>query len=532
MEDNFDIREILYGMRRRWALMLAIIVTVSTAAVAVAFMLPAVYQSSARILVESQQIPDALARSTITSDAAERLQLIEQRLMTRQNLIDLVERLNLFADQPDLTPGEKVAQLRSSTSIRSIDGPAARRRGVDLSAFVITVRSGSPQTAALVANEFVTMVLEQNIRSRSERASETHDFFRREVERLSVELSALEVRISDFKRANTIALPDSLNHRLGELVTLQENQFDLERKIVTLGEEKRGIEAVLESGIDVATGPVLTPAERELQALRSTLAQRRAIYADTHPQVRSLIAQIGALEATVDGQVATDAQDTATPVDRRTGELRRQVDLIDSQLKILEAQRESALRRQAELQQSIELTPRVEMELNSLTRNYDQLQQEFQIAVRKQSEAATGERLEVNRQAERFEVIEQAQVPERPVAPRRNMIAAGGVGGSVLLAIGLVVLLELVNQSIRSPADLERRLNLRPIVAVPYIETRHEMSRRRWILRSLALAALIIVPLALYLVDTHYMPLPVVFEKLMGRFGLDAIIERVIRRFS
>src|SRR5690625_1285522 len=92
-------------VRRLW-LVLLIFVVGSGLAVSSAYLLPPVFESSAKILVESQQIPQDLAQSTVPQGAAERLTLIEQRLMTRDNLLDLVRRLDLFPEYTHLSPSE------------------------------------------------------------------------------------------------------------------------------------------------------------------------------------------------------------------------------------------------------------------------------------------------------------------------------------------------------------------------------------------------------------------------------------------
>ena len=96
---TIDILGLLGGIRRRLPLVFVVALCGVLLSGAIAYLLPPVYQSTARILVESQQIPDDLARSTVTASAAERLQLIEQRLMTRENLLSVAARLDLFLER-------------------------------------------------------------------------------------------------------------------------------------------------------------------------------------------------------------------------------------------------------------------------------------------------------------------------------------------------------------------------------------------------------------------------------------------------
>ncbi|MEM7211968.1 MAG: Wzz/FepE/Etk N-terminal domain-containing protein [Pseudomonadota bacterium] len=401
----FDMFVFLRGALWRPWLVVSITVTGTLLAVLVATLMPAVYQSTARILVESQQIPDALARSTVTASAAERLAIIEQRLMTRANLLDLSRRLDLFQGSPDLTPTERVEILREATVIESISFNAGKRQrnAPKVSAFTISFETDDARQAARVTNEFVTMVLEQNLAARSARASETHDFFKAEVDRLAKELSATEAEIAAFKSTNQAHLPETLKLRLAEIERLRQRSKNRTDRIARL----------------LGDPETVTPV--------------------------ALTVEIGA-------------------------RLQGQVDL-------LQAQQASTEARVAEIQTAIDRTNQVEMALSAMQRRFEHLKVQHREAVRKQSEAATGEKLEDSRQSERFEIIEQAHVPEKPIAPRREFVAMGGALGSLSLAMALAGMLELLSKTVRTSRDLERLLNVRPILVFPRISTRRERIR-------------------------------------------------------
>ena len=111
------------------------------------------------------------------------------------------------------------------------------------------------------------------------------------------------------------------------------------------------------------------------------------------------------------------------------------------------------------------------MAMNAFQRRHDDLRIRYQAAVNKQATAATGEKLELDQKAERFEVIEQARIPLGPVAPKRTLIAAGGALASLGAGLAFALLLEILSSAIRTSADLERTVQLRPMVIVPYIYT-------------------------------------------------------------
>jgi uncharacterized protein involved in exopolysaccharide biosynthesis len=401
-----------------------------------------------------------------------------------------------------------------------------------VSAFTITYSANNAQLAARVANEFVTMVLEQNIASRSERASETFEFFRQEVERLAGELLDVETQMARYKNENGEALPDSYQFRLSELSALEQRQFERERRRVQLGEQRRMVEQFMRGGIG-APGTPQSPEERQLADLRRALVQKRSILAESHPEIVALKANISALEASLLPGAApapeTDGEETPETT-LAAAQARSQIDLIERELALIDEQQKSDETRAGELRASLAKTPQVEMALSAYQRRYANLQARYDTAVQKLAEAETGQRLEVNRQAERFEVIEQAQVPTAPVAPNRLLIAGGGAVLSLGLGLGIALLLELANPAIRTSADLQRRLQLHPVVAVPYIHTRGERRRRaiKWMIR----VALVLGGLAalLWAVDQYVMPLQVLWSRLLDRSGIEGLIRMIQAR--
>ena len=112
MEQNQSIRELLALVRRHLIGLIGIVGLGSAAAVGYALSRPSIYETSAKVLIESQQIPDEMARSTVNLSTAARLQLIEQRLMARDSVAALIEKLGLYADLEALSMTRKVGLLR------------------------------------------------------------------------------------------------------------------------------------------------------------------------------------------------------------------------------------------------------------------------------------------------------------------------------------------------------------------------------------------------------------------------------------
>ena len=129
--DNLDLKFYWSVFLRRLPYFLVMLALLTAIAVTVALILPPVYRSSASMLVEPQQIPGDLAQSTVPVNPFEQVQIIEQRLMTRANLLALADRIGLYADRAGALgrrPGRPTCASASSSSASPPTSPAARRR--------------------------------------------------------------------------------------------------------------------------------------------------------------------------------------------------------------------------------------------------------------------------------------------------------------------------------------------------------------------------------------------------------------------
>ena len=280
------------------------------------------------------------------------------------------------------------------------------------------------------------MVLEQHGAARSAQVSETHTFLRGELERLGQELGALEGAIAAHISRNKDHLPASKKQRLAELSGLQRQMHMRAARIASLD-----------------TAPSQGP---------TTLGTK------------------GADDRLVVETVAFDPM------------LQGQIELLNSRQRLTQD-------RIGVVQHAIDRTAQVEMEMNAMQRQFELVQRQHQDALRKATAAATGKKREDGRQAERFEVIEPAQVPEAPIAPRREFIAIGGALGSLILAVGLAGLLEWLSRILRTGADCQRLLSMRPVVVIPPMPTHRELRRARTRRIALSVSVLLVLAVSVWL---------------------------------
>ena len=216
---------------------------------------PATYLSEGKILVQSQQIPTELVRPTVTSAAQERIQVIQQRTMTRDNLLAIIDKFHLFPDKKALmSVTELVELMKKATKIEPLAEPLAfsqfrTRNDSPTIVFTVGFEYTDPQTASQVANELVTRILNEDLRDRTRRASETTNFLTREVRRLQTENAAIDIKIAQAK-----------------LVQAKSASSDSDRP------------------------------GNQLAQLRAELVQRSALYSDRHPAIQTLKREIEAME--------------------------------------------------------------------------------------------------------------------------------------------------------------------------------------------------------------------------------------------
>ncbi|MEC9434606.1 MAG: hypothetical protein VYD87_17000 [Pseudomonadota bacterium] len=538
MPNELDPRFLLSVLLRRFPVFLLTAVVIFSGFAAAAVLIPAAYTSSAKILVESQQIPTALVQSTVNSAATERLRVIQQRLMTRDNLLEIAAEFNVFRDRRDMSPTEIVEEMRKQSSFEA-DSLATRRRGDSGLALVFNVSFSSPNAsvAARVAGEYVTRILEDNLKLRTARAADTYEFFEQETQRLGGELTAIEAEMVDFKRANRDTLPETLDFRTNQLQRVQQQLQLLDREVANLQERRKNLLEVVENPSALADQDrPLTESERIKQQLTRELELRSALLSDQHPEIRALRTRIAALDSAIEQErkdLETQLADHSSKlVETEMKRVRQQIEEIDTRLSQIADETTQLERQEASLQRSIGETPNTQMALAALQRNYGNLQQQYADARSKLAVSATGEQLELKQQAERFEVIEEAVVPERPDKPNRVMIIAMGVGAGGGGGLALIVLLEFLNKAIRRPSDIINALEMQPLAVIPYIYTDEELRRRARVKWSLTVLTVGGALTGLMLLHLYYLPLDLLVKKVMVATELDALLELVRSRLK
>ncbi len=532
---------------------------------------PPKYQSSATILIEQQEIPQDLVRSTITSFADQRIQVLSQQVMTTSNLLQIIKKYELYPNLVKSQPRETVLEeMRDDTAMRMISAevvdPRSGRPTSATIAFTLSYLGRTPDQALKVTNELTSLFLEKNVASRTETASQTLAFLSGEADRINAQIGELEQQLSTFKSANVGRLPEQNQLNLTLLDRSERELKDVDRQLRSVNERRIYLEAEvarLASGGSLFSESgerIYSPADR-LKYLQAQLATLESVYSDAHPDVVRTRREIAALESgnaaedaafraatnqlealraqrnalaarlslshpdvrALDRQIAAmEANDAASDfdnVDPGYRQLKAQLAAAVAEISSLETLREQIRARVGDYERRLAATPIIEKDYFGLNLELDNARQKYRDLKAREMEARLSQNMESDRRGERLTIIEPPLPAEQPASPDRPLLISLGA----ILALGAgflaIVIAEAMDGTLRDRAAIEQVSGLTVLGFIP--EIRNGVDRRRRALRIGAAIALMTVAGALCLSLVHFfvMPLDVVGYSLMRRLS-------------
>src|SRR5881628_2464238 len=309
--------------RRKWMGIVSFLLPFSLSIGTIAF-LPSLYRSSATVLVDRQQVPEAFVRPTVTSGLETRLQTISQEVFSRARLDAIINRFQLYDDLKKRVAAEEVIErMRSDIQLEYRGVDRAGQRGTI--AFAVSFRGKDPQTVAQVTNTLASFFIEENLKVRERQAAGTAEFLKAQLAEVKAKLDTQEKEVSQFKKRNLVDLPQQVGVNLGMIERLDTQlraNIDSQTRLAERREllAKRAAQAseyipgptlpappVTSATRDRVSAPVVgpspvqlpvlvDPAAAELLRLQQELRAMRSRFSDKYPDVVRLRAAIASLE--------------------------------------------------------------------------------------------------------------------------------------------------------------------------------------------------------------------------------------------
>ncbi len=531
-----DIDEAEYGLqdyvailkRRRWP-MLATIAAVTFLALAMAALLPAKYSSQATILIEEQEVPREFVISTITSFAAQQIQVISQRVLTADNIAGIADKFGLFVDpatnrRPPATQmaeGFREAMALELVSADVIDPISGRPQEATI-AFTLAFNHKVAGTAQKVTNELVTLFLDENLRNRTERVASTEAFLSAQADTLNTDLDRIEAEIAEIKREDGPALPEMFQYNVSSLDRTSAEISDIDRRLRELSRSKVELKAELgltNPGGDRAasTGEYLLSLREQIAALTREYEQKSTLYQNEHPDLLSVKRQIASLNE----QLQNDKPEVSGSASNPTYILlKTRLEAVNGELSSLREKRAELEIKTDRFQELISRSPSVEIDYNSKVREFASTQRKYQDVRAKQREAEFSGDMEQERKGERFVMVEPPNLPIEPSSPNRPAIAVIGMILAMGAGLGLALLLEAFDNAVYDDRALTRLTGAPPFATVGYIDTVAEVQLRKNYLRRLLYVAAASAVGVLMIVHFLVKPLDVVWFLILSRVGL------------
>ena len=599
---SFRAGQLWVALRRRWVPALVLSIVIIASSIAAAVLWPASYSATGTILIEQQELPVDLVRSTVSTYATQRIQITAQRVMTTENLMGIIQRYDLYADMRRRQPREAIiATMRRAVNLQMISADVIDPRSGSPTkatiAFSITYSNRSPQLAAEVANELVSLYLQQNIEAREKSSHDAVTFIKGESSRLDAEINQLQSELATFKGKHANELPELSQLNLTGVNQMQDQLLETDSRLQSISQQLLFLDSQLAqinptAQVYTSNGErVQSPADL-LKTLRSQYAHDSALYTPSHPDVVRLKRQIASLEASVDAdkpgatlndyrrqledartqladalhryspdhpdvmrlqrlvdslQKQVDAQSLKTAKDAKSSapaaadsadvadtdveeaqgnadnpayvQLRSQRSSLSIERKSLEQKRAELQDKQNEYQQRLARTPGVEREYTEILRRLASAQAQYAQLRGKQMEADVAENLETERKGEHFTLIEPPIAPEEPTSPNRGLIIALGLVAGIGSALGVVMLLETLDGSIRGRQQLQSLVSVPPLAVIPIMLTQGDLALRRRHRLYAMFSAFGCCVLAVLAVHLFYRPLDVIWAVAMRHLG-------------
>src|SRR5678815_1657948 len=523
--------------RRKWLIILPL-VAITAAVVWVVVRLPDVYESSTLIVVKPSTLPTSMV-PTVTDDSLTRqLTSISQVVTSRSSLEPLVVKYDLYkSERLRGEPMESIIMMMR----KDIKVEVNTSRNDITNGFNITFRNREPRITQAVTGELASKYIDQQTSSTTQTSSSARVFIDNQVRQAKEELDQKDKERLDFMNRNLGSLPSEAQSLISQLTGLREQQKALMAEIGRLQDRRSAANSQLallkqsnqtakEQAAEDVTDPKTTMAYSQLVTrkaqLEGELTKLKQDYTPKHPDVISKQAEIDKVQESMDQMIAEwkdKIREKAERINKRPdltvsaveneikmteGEIKRQQDFL--------AQNDKAI---AAITERINNVPGSEVALGALERDYNTKKAAYDSLLAQQAKISLGDDAIKQQQGEGIQVVDAANLPSIPVAPKRLLLS--GIGVALGLAVGLLLagVFEIPRLlTIQTTEDARHYTGLPVLIAVPELLTPQEaraVPRRRRLMLAAGFAVTIVsIPLlALALKLTH------VFELLSQSSG-------------
>jgi polysaccharide chain length determinant protein (PEP-CTERM system associated) len=474
---------------RRKALIASCFLTALTLGLGVYLSQPKVFQSDSLLSYQQQTVNTGRMVPDDESQLKDIVSTLTQIVTSRTSLEKIIIDENLYEQQREQLPMEDILGImrKKISVLPSKDGDTFR----------IVYMGSDPDKVARVANSLAARFIDENMKYREARASETSAYTQEELELAKKMLDSKEAIMRDFKLRSYNEMPDQRVTNMARLIALQDqNQArqesiqNLERTRALLRDQIAMRKELLETrqstlASTVNNSPVVLSPQEQLDQLRNELQSLELKYKEKHPRIIYLKKSIAHLEQSIldeaEGERSTPKkQDRSNEqADITLVELELQIKDINFGIAKITQEKEETEKLIKQYDQWVSAAPVKEAEWSALTREHGELKRHYDFLMGQNLQAGSALNLERKQRGSQFKIEDFAQRPVKPVDPDFMKIMKFalllGCGASVMGAL----LLEKLDTSFRFPEELEAAFPLEVLCSVPRLPLKREITRQR-----------------------------------------------------
>ncbi len=494
---ELTMEDYLAMLRRRLKVILIPTLVAPLTGFMVSYVLPPRYTSQATVLVESQKVPDNYVQPVITADFAQRVQALSQEVLSPRRLRPVIHSLALTKTTEE--EGKLIGGIQKNMQVQPVitsmtaavaNSPKAKKKlsasDEPVPGFNVSYTDNDAVRAQKICNALTSLIVDENLRSRSEVAQSTTDFLSRQLEDAKRTVDDQDSKLAAFKNQYMGQLPTDVDNNMRMLMSLN-SQLDASTQTLSRAQQDKAYtESMLAQQIAAwktslsSTNPQTL--ETQLTQLQGQLLQLQARYTDDYPDVIKTKADIAGIEkklkeanaaaASGSGSDSGDKASASEPPEIR--QLRLQIHQYQSVI-------EQSTLDQKRLQNAINvyqsrtaMSPSVEEQYKVLTRDSDTAQAFYKDLLAKRDSAGLGTSMENQQEGEQMHIATTAGLPDSPSFPVRPLLAAGGLGVGLVLGGLIAVFLEFSDKSIRTEKDAAAVTDLPLLISVPWLGEEEE----------------------------------------------------------
>lgn len=505
-----QVKKYLDLLLLQWKLIIACLLLAVTVGLVMYLRVPKLYRSSALLSYEQQEInPARMAPEREERRIRDTVSTLSELVMSRNNLEQLIRQFGLYSKSLQTLPVEDVIEtMRKNIQINTSG------RG---DTFTVTFQGTDQNQVVKLANALAAKFIEENLKYREERATETSKYTEDELNMAKEVMDRKEQAMRDYKLQYYNEMPEQRESNLARLSSLheqyqriQDSIQDLERTRVMAQEQialRKQLGTALAGGQNqVSPDRAMSKYER-LQQLQRYLDELLGKYTEKHPEVRRTRQLIAKLKTHPESSIFQDSSGSGIGRgesrygDPEIQQLQLQIRQIDLNIKKLRGDQEKIKVEIGRYEKWIEETPVREAEWNALTRDYNELRRHYDFLVSQNLQAESAEHLERKQKGSKFKIVDPARFPDKPFKPdfKKMLLIAFGAGAG--LSIALILGLDFLDTSFKDVNEVESVLGISVISSISYIETDQEQRKQRFnlivsgtvlLLYSIALCAVLI----------------------------------------